>query len=89
MYSTPPHPSILPPHPASSATRRADDTCTGYEFNINNTAKTTDYSLGPFRGNYILKGYFTILGIAGPHQEPMGVSLKPMSMESVAPGLAK
>jgi len=62
---------------------------TGYEFNINNTANTTDYTFAQTHSSYILRGYFAILGIAGPQQGLMGVSLKPMSMESVAPGLAQ
>jgi len=57
--------------------------CSGIEYNINNYGNSTDYAFYFMRGFYKLRGYFAILGIDGPHQGLMGVSLKPVNYENV------
>jgi hypothetical protein len=63
--------------------------CTGIEYNINNSGQSTDYSFYYSRGVYKLHGYFAITGVDGPHQGLMGVGMKPLNYESVAPGILR
>lgn len=63
--------------------------CTGVEYNINNTGKSTDYGFYYSRGVYKLHGYFAITGVDGPHQGLMGVGMKPLNYESVASAIIR